>query len=235
MKGGQDMMRIAISQRAAHATQYVEPRDGLAREWATLVARTLPDALLFPIPNHAGMVDAWLGTVAPDLVVLSGGDDWGDDPPRDEVERALFEWCRVVDRPVLGVCRGMQVLNLFLGGQHISHSLAHHEVAVEHRGAPHAVEPANPLPPVLAEIAGALPATVNSYHGNVIEARALAESLVPFALAPDGTVEAYASRAGVLPRCVGLQWHPERAMPDQSASDASFVAAVTSLASEDHR
>lgn len=118
------------------------------------------------------------------------------DPVRDEEEQALFHAFFGRGKPVLGICRGMQAVNVFLGGtlrQHIE----------GHSGCCHRVR----CIPRLAALAGAAP-TVNSYHHQAVDV--LAPSLHAAAWADDGTVEAVIHETAPL---LGVQWHPERMVP----------------------
>jgi putative glutamine amidotransferase len=132
-------------------------------------------------------------------------------PERDALEWALLEGARAAKTPVWGVCRGLQVLNVFLGGSlwqdlpsqlpsDIPHSrdnpkdLLVHTVTVR--------EPERPLGELLAQET----AWVNSRHHQAV--KRLADGLVSVAEAPDGLVEAF-----VLDRpdwwVHAVQWHPE--------------------------
>lgn len=118
------------------------------------------------------------------------------DPVRDAEEQALFEAFFARRKPILGICRGIQVINVLLGGtlhQHIEgHGSSCHAVCC--------------LPP-LAAMVGAQP-TVNSYHHQAVDR--IASALHPVAHAPDGTVEALLCADAPI---LGVQWHPERMIP----------------------
>ena len=118
------------------------------------------------------------------------------DPVRDEEDQALCHAFFSLGKPILGICRGMQAVNVFLGGtlrQHIE----------GHSGCCHRVR----CIPRLAALAGAAP-TVNSYHHQAVDV--LAPSLHAAAWADDGTVEAVIHETAPL---LGVQWHPERMVP----------------------
>jgi putative glutamine amidotransferase len=136
------------------------------------------------------------------------------DPARDQVELMLVRWALADRKPVLGVCRGLQVVNLAAGGtlyqdlaEQMPGSVKHdyfpfggkyardylaHEVKVAERSK-------------LADVFGAGPLEVNSMHHQGI--RKLGEHLVATALAPDGLVEGIESADGGY--VVAVQWHPE--------------------------
>ncbi|MET9625002.1 gamma-glutamyl-gamma-aminobutyrate hydrolase family protein [Streptomyces sp. NPDC006464] len=119
---------------------------------------------------------------------------------RDAWELALIEAALASGTPLLGICRGMQLLNVALGGTLIQHLDGHVEaVGVIGR---HAVKP---VPGTLyASLAPDL-AEVPTYHHQAVDR--LGRGLVPSAYAEDGTVEAV-ELAGP-GWALGVQWHPE--------------------------
>lgn len=128
--------------------------------------------------------------------------------------------------PVLAICRGIQELNVALGGT--LHQTVHEEAGRhDHRGGPGTLEqrygPKHlvALSGSLAGIVGSSKILVNSLHGQAIDIPAT--GLVTEAVAPDGTIEAVRlDRAGTW--VLGVQWHPEWRYADDSASVALFRA-----------
>ncbi|MFH9402858.1 gamma-glutamyl-gamma-aminobutyrate hydrolase family protein [Streptomyces sp. NPDC017638] len=123
-------------------------------------------------------------------------------PERDAWELALIEAALAAGVPLLGVCRGMQLLNVALGGTLVQHLDGHVETVGVFGG-----HPVKPVPGTL--YGGIVPEelTVPTYHHQAVER--LGAGLVPSAYAADGTVEAVelpADRGWVL----GVQWHPEQ-------------------------
>ena len=200
--------------RFATAAAYVD---------AVLAAGGVP-MILPPQDGHAAeLLDAV------DALLLSGGADieparygatevhpttYGVSPERDQFELELVEAALARDLPLLGICRGIQVLNVALGGtliqdvasqRHARVHLAHrqHEVGLAAHEIGHVVTlvPDTALPRLFAsgEVG------VNSFHHQAIDR--LASPLVAAAHAPDGLIEAAAlpERSFV----VGVQWHPE--------------------------
>ncbi|MFJ9864930.1 gamma-glutamyl-gamma-aminobutyrate hydrolase family protein [Streptomyces sp. NPDC101165] len=122
-------------------------------------------------------------------------------PERDAWELALIEAALAARVPVLGICRGMQLLNVALGGTLVQHMDGHAEVVGVFGG--HAVKP---VPGTLyAEIAPE-ETTVPTYHHQAVER--LGTGLAPSAHAADGTVEAIELPSGE-GWVLGVQWHPE--------------------------
>jgi gamma-glutamyl-gamma-aminobutyrate hydrolase PuuD len=127
-------------------------------------------------------------------------------PDRDRGELALLRVALAHELPVLGICRGVELLNVALGGDLVQH-LPDQLGADSHRGgagkfAEHSVR-VEPVAPV-AE-GWRAKTTVCSYHHQGLGR--IADDLEPFAWAPDGIVEAVQHRG--FPFVVGVLWHPE--------------------------
>jgi putative glutamine amidotransferase len=175
-----------------------------------------------------------------DALVLAGGGDldpalhtrethatiYGVSRERDEFELALARAALALpDLPVLGICRGMQVLNVALGGDLELHLPDARGEAVLHRAPPrdptfHPVrlEPGTPL----AEIFGDLEFSGCSWHHQ--EVRRLGRGLVPVAFAPDGVIEGLVYERGRF--ALGVQWHPEMQVDDDPRQRRIFDALV---------
>lgn len=131
-------------------------------------------------------------------------------PARDEMEQQLLAEALRADRPVLGICRGIQILNAVLGGSLYQDLPAEHPSAVTHRMQPpydraaHTVALAEDSP-LRQALGGRTEIGVNSCHHQGI--RELAPPLRIMAAAPDGLIEG-AWMPGK--RFVwAVQWHPE--------------------------
>lgn len=149
------------------------------------------------------------------------------DPSRDETSLNLARVMLDAGRPVFGICRGFQELNVAFGGtlQHLPAEAAimHHapagvpvEAMFAHSHAVSAVAGG-----VLASALGTAPLTVNSVHFQAVER--LAESLTAEAHAPDGLVEAFSAQVGSA-QLLAVQWHPEWDAADNPASRWFFTA-----------
>jgi putative glutamine amidotransferase len=152
------------------------------------------------------------------------------DPARDATTLPLIRAAIARGIPLFAICRGIQELNVALGGsliQRVHMQPNRHD----HRGGPGDLETRyGPKHPVavsgsLARILGAEHIVVNSVHGQAIDR--LAPGLVAEATAPDGTIEAVAM-PGAPGWLLGVQWHPEwnhAANPHSVAIFTAFGAA----------
>jgi len=186
-----------------------------------------------------------------DGLLLSGGVDvdparYGEvrlngsvetNPGRDDLEFALLERALASGAAVFGICRGLQLLNVALGGTLWQDLPAQRPGGVPHsfprRDGHHPAHPAHPvrvapgLPaglPFVATLAASDGKPVNSRHHQAV--KALAPGLVALAASPDGLVEAFA-RPGP-PFVAAVQWHPENLVEraDQLALFDEFLAAA---------
>ncbi|WP_405579151.1 gamma-glutamyl-gamma-aminobutyrate hydrolase family protein [Streptomyces sp. NBC_01190] len=149
-----------------------------------------------------------------DAVIVSGGPDvdpgrYGQVPhprtvpalpERDAWEAAVLQAALERGRPLLGVCRGMQLLNVVLGGTLVQHLDGH--VGEPGRFGSHRVTPVSGT-----LLAGLMPeaADVPTYHHQAVDR--LGSGLTAAAHADDGTVEAVEAAGGGF--ALGVQWHPE--------------------------
>lgn len=184
-------------------------------------------------------VDAMLDRL--DAVILTGGGDLqpalhgrathssvnGIDADRDLFELRLASTACERRTPALAICRGMQVVNVALGGDLMVDIPSEVGTGVVHRGTEPRVVVSHPIRiDPSSELSGLLQATrieVNSVHHQAI--RALGRNLHPVAWADDGVVEAVESADAAWP-LIGVQWHPEYRPPDNVAARRPFEALV---------
>jgi putative glutamine amidotransferase len=149
------------------------------------------------------------------------------DPERDAAEGALIDEALARDLPLLAICRGMQILNVHLGGSLIQHlaTAARHVKRTPDRSLPAhrvAIEPAT----LLSSIAGGETWEVNSRHHQAVARIALGMRVC--ARDPeDGTIEAVELplRRFVL----AVQWHPENQAPGDSGQRNLFESFAAAL------
>jgi len=129
------------------------------------------------------------------------------DPELDETEIRLFNEARQREIPVLGLCRGQQVINVAMGGSLIQHLEGHEVRAYGRRHLAHTVvvDPASEL----GRAAEGQPIRVNSLHHQAV--RSVAPGLRQTATGDDGTIEGLETDDGLV---VAVQCHPEELTGD---------------------
>lgn len=189
---------IGITQRVDKIESYNEYRDALDQRlinWIVslgFIAVPIPNSLvdLTSPTNLQSNIDDWLNEVGIDGIILSGGNDIGKFENRDLTEKNLLFWAEKYKKPVLGICRGMQMLGLYAGEELIEvdgHINTRHKLEIK------------------KEYKNLLPNSVNSYHNFALkkcpnEYEMLAES-------NDGCIKAIKHKRLLWE---GWMWHPER-------------------------
>ncbi|RAL25092.1 peptidase C26 [Lujinxingia litoralis] len=163
----------------------------------------------------AGGADVWPGSYGQNAL----RPEWSGDRARDRVERALIEAAIEHDRPLLGICRGHQMLNVALGGTLFQDIATQVEGAREHRSAERYHRLIHPVRLEeggwLHRLYGRQEALINSVHHQAIQE--LAPALRVSARCPeDGIIEGV-SYQDPSRWVVGVQWHPE--FQERSQSD----------------
>ena len=190
-------MKVALTQRIMRSTSGYEIGDGLAGAWLQWLQSANFKFIPIPVPNDPELVRNWLEVVSPQAMILTGGEDFGTVAKRDETEMRIIEES-AGKIPILGVCRGAQVLNHWMFGKNSKQETAGH-VALNHY-----VQIDDPL---VAQKIGNHQILVNSFHHNVIKRHELASMAQVLASHSDGTIEAFLHPEL---RLMGIQWHPER-------------------------
>lgn len=187
------MRVVAVSQRVDTHRERDERRDALDQRLndflvsAGFLPVPIPNSLCVTSPESKcdpTLLDAWLSAVDPLALVLSGGNDLGESPDRDSTESRLLDYAKERQMPLLGICRGMQMMAHWNGAELVpveGHTRTRHQLS------------------------GEIDRKVNSYHSF-----SLASCPVDFrvlARSEDGEIEAI--RHLSLP-WEGWMWHPER-------------------------
>jgi putative glutamine amidotransferase len=196
--------------------------------------------LLIPSLMDKTLLRAVYGVL--DGLLLSGGVDvdpahYGEaahpdlgevDGERDETELALTRWAMEQDLPLLAICRGIQVLNVALGGSLYQDIQAQIPGAARHNWSSGYPRSHLSHPVVIEEettLAGILGTTflpVNSLHHQSV--KEVAPALTVVARAPDQVVEAV--EAAGHPFAIGVQWHPEDLIASDVRAQRLFNALV---------
>tara|TARA_B110000003_G_C16638278_1_gene529205 strand:- start:2114 stop:2752 length:639 start_codon:yes stop_codon:yes gene_type:complete len=191
-------MRIGITQRVEYITAYSETRDCLDQRWSELL--DVLKMTMVPIPNTLINIEGWLEDMRCDAYILTGGNDLADLPDaknaskqRDKTEIALLKHAQACMLPVFGVCRGLQLINVFLGGK-LDRVSGH--VANRHS-----------VRTCFDQDTEFISSNVNSFHTWGISIPSLSKKLIPCAYDIDNYVES--ARHEKL-NWLGVMWHPER-------------------------
>ena len=176
-----------------------------------------------------------------DGLVLTGGTDinpalYGERPrpklgpvsdTRDSWEMALVRAAQLRKKPILAICRGVQILNIALGGTLLQDLPSQHPSDINHDpdrprdSRTHPIELATESR--LARALGSTRLIVNSVHHQAISR--VAPELRIVATAPDGVIEAVESAADSAWWCVGVQWHPEELVATEESWDRDIFTA----------
>jgi len=187
---------VAFTQRVTIDPANGERRDCLDQRWGELSAAL--GFLAVGLPNlNPSSVPSLIDSVRPALVVLTGGNSPvgfdGATPERDIFEHALVEAALERNLPVLGICRGFQILNLHFGG---TLRAVEGHVATTH---------------MIYDDRGRI-RRVNSYHQLAVGATDLASGLLAEWRDAKGYIESFRHESRLVK---AIMWHPER--------EASFV------------
>ena len=159
-----------------------------------------------------------------DGLLFTGGQDVSSCPERDKEETVLLQKALEADKPILGICRGLQFINVFLGGTLWQDLPSQYPSDIVHRqGKPYGV------PSHQVSISGELQSLlgkeildVNTLHHQAV--KDLGSGLTPMAVAPDGLIEAFQMPGK---RFVwAVQWHPEYLFKTDKDSLAIFSCFV---------
>ncbi len=229
-------MGIPAVHEPARWSVWSQPAHLVAASYVSSVRRAGAAALLLPVDAHA--VESYLERV--DALLLIGGSDidpsfYGAErdpgleatfPERDEFELALVHAALARELPTLGICRGMQVINVALGGTLVQHLLdgSGHTSHRRNRGSFAGTEHEVTLDEgsLAVEAVGELQHIARCHHHQGVER--IGEGLVVSGRAADGVAEALESAHGRW--LLGLAWHPEA--DPSSRVFASLVDAAAS-------
>lgn len=190
---------IVYTQRVENIIAYGEKRD--------CADQRIPDLLSIcgyvpvPVYNRPKEIEKFMQTILPVGVLFTGGNSLckygGDAVERDEAEKILLKWCLQRKIPVLGICRGMQLIADYFGAK--LEPVEHH-TAVRH------------------EIKGVVYRdSVNSFHTQGI--KSVPDTFDVLSISKDGIIEAIRHKKEYV---TAIMWHPERENPFKS-DDIDFI------------
>jgi len=189
-------LSIAISMRIVQS-EYGELRDALAQDWSVFLQKILPNCTFVPIPNIGKSSLNMVNELGLNGLILTGGESWGEYPQRDNTEENLFHWAKENSFPILGICRGMQIISQFFGASLIpiaGHVATRHNVTFsDFSNSENFLSGQNIM--------------VNSFHNYGITNLSPDNDLKTLAIGEDNSIEAI--NHATLP-ILGLMWHPER-------------------------
>lgn len=212
-------MLIAISQRNINMEKGTS-RDTLENDYVKYFENFGITLLL--IPNVCRNIKKYFDKLPVKGIILSGGDDINPSlyggkyqnnqvsAERDNTEKKLVEISIKKRMPLIGICRGAQLINVFFGGKLVQNIKS--VTGIDHVGAQHLVTIIHKETKTLLKKEKFI---VNSYHNHGINAGALSADLMPFALSFEGTVEGFYHPKHPI---AGILWHPERQGCDKEAN-----------------
>ncbi len=182
-------LRIGLTMRVVDASNYVDPRDALSHDWPECLRRVLPEAAWMPVPNLGVDIAGYVRDWGLNGFILTGGNNISEYPVRDVTELALIEYALDNHLPILGICRGFQIMAHYFGcpiEPRPGHAGTRHDVVIN--GNTH---------------------VVNSWHDNCAPGE-MNPPLVAFAKDMEGRIEGFRHSRKPL---MAVMWHPEREHP----------------------
>mgnify|MGYP003705943549 CR=1 FL=1 len=183
------MLRVAITQAQIQLHKRGETRDTLDVRWGQMLSEL--NYLILPLMPSAMNSHAKFKHMQIDAIILSGGGNVDDGSPREQLEKSLLTYSAAHNIPLLGICRGMQMINDHQDGRLIklpNHVKKRHDIFYSHDK-------------------NCIKRVVNSYHEYCITPASLGRNLEVLARAEDDTIECIKH---VTYPWLGIMWHPER-------------------------
>lgn len=201
---------IGLTMRVVNSNESGELRDAVAHDWFEYFKK-FPEFNFVLLPNIGDLILETLQSNNFDGFILSGGNDLGEVLIRDHTEKLILDYALKFQKPVLGVCRGAQMIQSYFSGSLAripdrKHIKANHRVKL--------------VVDILSEKNPHSFLNVNSYHDYGILADYLCSEFTLLALSEDEKyVEAFYNGKK---RLLAVMWHPERQNQDQDYVDQIF-------------
>lgn len=177
--------------RITEANNYEEKRESIASDWCAYMLKAFPDAQFVLIPNIEDSVKQYIQDLGVNVLIMSGGDDVGVYSRRDKTESLALEYALENKIPIIGVCRGLQLIHTHFGGRLIE---GDQEFVKNHRATKHEIEFKGETQ------------SVNSFHRLQLDEESLSDQFKVVARCKaDNSIEAIESKS-----VLGIMWHPER-------------------------
>ena len=186
------MKKIIITQRLSINKKTKEKRDSIDVKFIDLLLKV--NLYPIPVPNLFHSLDyqtfnKFLKTINPSGLILTGGENYGINKPRDKLENRLLKYFTTNKKPILGICRGAQMIAKFFGTNIVK---VKNHVRVKHKT-------------ILVTQDKFFPKFINSFHDYGI--KKCPENFISTAKSEDKTVEAFKHKRF---KWEGWMWHPER-------------------------
>ena len=178
--------------RVTDAHSYNELRDSISHDWLLLCQEWNYEIIL--VPNHIADPGQYINQFNINGLILTGGDDIGVHQIRDQTEIEILKYAINKKLPILGICRGLQLINFYFGGK--TTPIKNH-VNIQHK-----IDIKIPFNKIYNNRID-----TNSYHQQGIELPNIGVGLAGWAFDAGGSVEALHHHTHPI---IGLMWHPER-------------------------
>lgn len=183
------MKKILITQRNERIGQFKESRDNLDLRYVNLIQNL--NMLPIIMPNMSKNINQFLDTLKPDGILLTSGGNPKENNLRKITENKLIKYSIKNNLPLIGICRGAQVINIFFKGNVVpikNHVRRNHIIKGD-------------------IIKGMKKTSVNSYHDLGITKKTLGKNLKILASTNDLSIECFKHTRKEI---MGIMWHPER-------------------------
>lgn len=184
--------RLALSMRVTSAHNYDELRDSISHDWLMLCQEWNYEIVL--VPNYISDPVQYINQFNINGLILTGGDDIGAHQIRDQTEIEMLKYAINKKLPILGICRGLQLINFYFGGK--TTPIRNH-INIQHK-----IDIKKPFDKIYSNWI-----VTNSYHQQGVELLNIGIGLTGWAFDAEGWVEALYHNTHPI---IGLMWHPER-------------------------